>query len=59
MRFRTVALNITYKRPMSTPGTVMVRSRIVKAEGRKIWVYGVVESGTGEVHATAEGMWLS
>lgn len=56
----TVALNITYKKPISTPGTVMVRSWITKIEGpRKVWVHGVVESGTGEVHAFADGMWLA
>ncbi|KAI1619563.1 HotDog domain-containing protein [Exophiala viscosa] len=55
----TVALNITYKKPVSTPGTVVVRSWIAKIEGaRKVWVHGVIESGAGEVHALADGMWL-
>jgi len=54
----TVALNITYKKPVTTPGTILARSWITKAEGRKIWISGTIESGTGEVHATAEGMWL-
>ncbi|KAK4941517.1 hypothetical protein LTR10_018535 [Elasticomyces elasticus] len=55
----TVALNITYKKPVSTPGTVLVRSWITKIEGaRKVWVHGVIESGVGEVHALADGMWL-
>lgn len=54
----TVQLNITYKKPVSTPGSVLVRSSVIKVEGRKIWVRGAVEGGSGEVHATAEGMWL-
>ncbi|KEF54385.1 uncharacterized protein A1O9_09551 [Exophiala aquamarina CBS 119918] len=54
----TVLLNITYKKPVSTPGTVLVRSSVVQVEGRKIWARGAVEGGDGEVHATAEGMWL-
>lgn len=55
----TVALNISYKKPVMTPGTVMARSWIFKWEGRKVWVHGVIESGNGDVHATAEGMWIS
>lgn len=54
----TVALNITYKKPVETPGSVVVRSSVVRVEGRKIWVRGAVEGQGGEVHATAEGMWL-
>ncbi|KAF1808735.1 hypothetical protein P152DRAFT_207532 [Eremomyces bilateralis CBS 781.70] len=54
----TVQLNISYKNPVKTPGTIMARSWVVKAEGRKIWVQGVIESGNGIVHATSEGIWL-
>ncbi|KAK5046440.1 hypothetical protein LTR84_008243 [Exophiala bonariae] len=55
----TVNLNITYKKPVSTPGSVMVRATVVRVEGRKIWVSGRVEGEGGVVHASAEGMWLS
>lgn len=57
----TVQLNVTYKKPVRTPGTVMVRSWVtnVEEDGRKAWAYGVVEGEGGVVHATAEGMWLS
>ena len=56
----TVQLNVTYKNPVRTPATVMVRSWImeVKEGGRKVWAKGVVESEGGVVHAVAEGMWL-
>ncbi|KIX97774.1 uncharacterized protein Z520_06552 [Fonsecaea multimorphosa CBS 102226] len=55
----TVALNISYKKPVATPGTVMARAWITKVDGdRKIWVHGVVEDGRGNVHAEADGMWL-
>ncbi|KAK5172792.1 uncharacterized protein LTR77_002912 [Saxophila tyrrhenica] len=56
----TVQLNVTYKNPIRTPGTVMVRSWITKIEegGRKAWAKGVIESEGGVVHALAEGMWL-
>jgi hypothetical protein len=54
----TVQLNVAYKHPVPTPGTVLVRSWVEKKEGRKTWVKGRIESGTGDVHAEAEGMWL-
>jgi len=54
----TVALNVSYKKPVPTPGTVMARSWITKLDGRKIWVHGQVEDSTGGVHASAEGMWI-
>ncbi|USW53692.1 Putative Thioesterase domain, HotDog domain superfamily [Septoria linicola] len=56
----TVQLNITYKAPIRTPGTVMVRSWVTEIEdgGRKAWAKGVIESEGGVVHALAEGMWL-
>lgn len=55
----TVALNITYKKPVSTPGSILARAHVTKKDGaRKIWVYGSVEDGMGGVHAIAECMWL-
>ena len=56
----TVQLNVTYKAPVRTPSTVMVRSWVTKIEsgGRKAWAKGVIESEGGVVHALAEGMWL-
>ena len=57
----TVQLNITYKAPVRTPGTIMIRSWVTKVEkgGRKAWAKGVIESENGTVHALAEGMWVS
>jgi acyl-coenzyme A thioesterase PaaI-like protein len=55
----TAQLNVAYKHPVSTPATVLVRSWVERREGRKTWVKGRIESGTGELHAEAEGMWLS
>ncbi|KAK7183295.1 major facilitator superfamily transporter [Paraphaeosphaeria sporulosa] len=56
----TAQLNIAYKKPVKTPGTVVVRSWATKIEdgGRKVWVHGVVEGEGGVVHATAEGLWV-
>ncbi|KAF2172710.1 hypothetical protein M409DRAFT_16671 [Zasmidium cellare ATCC 36951] len=57
----TVQLNVSYKKPVRTPGTVMLRCWVTRVEedGRKVWAYGVVEGDGGVVHAMAEGMWLS
>lgn len=60
----TVQLNISYKSPVRTPGSVRVRAWVVRVEGegRKVWAEGVVESwleGKVVVNARAEGMWLS
>jgi acyl-coenzyme A thioesterase PaaI-like protein len=56
----TVQLNITYKKPVRTPGTIMARGWIVRTEdgGRKVWAKGVIEDEEGAVCALAEGMWL-
>ena len=60
LRMFTVQLNITYKKAVPTPGTIMARSWVTKVEdgGRKVWAAGMIEGEDGVVHATAEGMWL-
>ncbi|EXJ84109.1 hypothetical protein A1O3_04776 [Capronia epimyces CBS 606.96] len=55
----TVSLSITYKKPITTPSTILARSWIYKEEGRKTWVHGTLESGTGEIYATGEGLWVT
>jgi acyl-coenzyme A thioesterase PaaI-like protein len=54
----TAQLNVAYKYPISTPGTVLVRAWVERTEGRKTMVKGRIESGTGELHAEAEGVWV-
>lgn len=56
----TVQLNVTFKKPVKTPGTVMVRSWVtrVEGEGRKVWAKGVIEGEGGVVHAEGEGLWV-
>ncbi|KXT11029.1 hypothetical protein AC579_7324 [Pseudocercospora musae] len=53
----TVQLNVTFKRPIRTPGTVVIRAWVTKVEagGRKAWCRGIIESDDGTVHALAEG----
>lgn len=58
----TVQLDVSYKTPVKTPGTIMVRSWISRIEdgGRKVWMEGVLESGDDGkvVHARAVSLWM-
>ncbi|KAF2429974.1 Thioesterase/thiol ester dehydrase-isomerase [Tothia fuscella] len=55
----TVQLNVAYRNPVRTPGTIMITSWVTKREGRKVWVSGRIEGGNGEIHAEGEGLWLA
>ncbi|KAH0843973.1 hypothetical protein AYO21_11937 [Fonsecaea monophora] len=55
----TVVLNVTYKKALRPPMTIMTRSWVTKVEGRKTWAHAQVEGGTGEIYATAEVMMVS
>ncbi|KAK6586050.1 hypothetical protein PZA11_001107 [Diplocarpon coronariae] len=55
----TAYLNVTYRKPVSTPGTVLVRAWVERVEGRKIFGRGVVEDGEGVVCASGEALFLS
>jgi acyl-coenzyme A thioesterase PaaI-like protein len=62
----TVQLNVKYEKPVRTPGTIVARSWVTKAEvgekNIKVWAEGVIESlgegGETIVHSKAEGMWV-
>ena len=58
----TVQLNVSYKKPVRTPGTVVVRAWVRGAggekAGRKVWAEGVVEGDGWVVHARGEGLWV-
>ncbi|KAI9839073.1 MAG: hypothetical protein M1837_002250 [Sclerophora amabilis] len=54
----TVSLNTTFKNPMPTPGTVLMRGWLLRRQGRKLWARGRIESGQGLVYASAEGLWV-
>ncbi|KAK4146791.1 HotDog domain-containing protein [Dichotomopilus funicola] len=44
----TASLKVDFKKPVKLPGVVLVRSRVVKKEGRKIYVRGTIENEAGE-----------
>ncbi|KDN61358.1 putative thioesterase superfamily protein [Colletotrichum sublineola] len=57
--FRTAYLNTSFYKPVPAPGTVLVRSRIVKVEGRKHYVAAQIEDEHGELLAKAEVLYIS
>jgi thioesterase superfamily protein 4 len=53
----TALLNVTYKRPVPTPGVVLCRTWLESRScGRKLWLRGTVEDGQGGVYAEAESL---
>ncbi|KAA8894298.1 HotDog domain-containing protein [Sphaerosporella brunnea] len=54
----TAYLNVSFKKPVKTPAVVLLRSRVVKQEGRKIICAGSLEDGMGGMYASAEGMYV-
>jgi acyl-coenzyme A thioesterase PaaI-like protein len=59
----TAQLNVAYKSPVKTPGTIMSQGWVksVEAGGRKIWVEGVISSevdGEVVIHARVESLWV-
>ena len=54
----TAYLNVQYKKPVRTPGVILLRAKVVKREGRKLWVEASIEDGEGGIMATAEALFL-
>ena len=54
-----VDLNIAYKKPASTPGVFLCTSRLVRREGKKIYLGATVEDGSsGTVLAVGDAMFV-
>lgn len=55
----TAFLNVTYKRPLPTPGVVLCRGWLEKkSAGRKLWLRATVEDGLGNVYSEAECLYI-
>ncbi|KAF2792595.1 hypothetical protein K505DRAFT_362777 [Melanomma pulvis-pyrius CBS 109.77] len=54
----TAYLNTNYKKPVPTPGVLLITASFVKQERNKIYVSGTVEDGNGTIFSTAEGMFI-
>lgn len=54
----TAYLKTTYLRPVTTPGDYLITVWLKKAEGRKVFVEGVMENEKGEKLARAEALFI-
>jgi acyl-coenzyme A thioesterase PaaI-like protein len=54
----TAYLNVTYLKPVETPGTVLVSARFREVTGRKYFLEAMIKAGSGEVLAKAEALWI-
>lgn len=54
----TAYLNTKYLRPVQTPGTYLVTVRLKKADGRKVFIEGVMEDQNGTRLAQAESLFV-
>jgi len=54
----TAYLNVQWKKPLVTPAVTLCKGRVVKKEGRKVFVKGAFYDSEGAVLAEAEGLWI-
>jgi acyl-coenzyme A thioesterase THEM4 len=55
----TAYLNVSYKRPVRTPGVVLATARIMKAEGKKWWIRATIEDSERQELAVAEALFVN
>ncbi|KAK4039021.1 HotDog domain-containing protein [Parachaetomium inaequale] len=53
----TATMTTSFLSPVKLPGPVIVRSRVVRKQGRKIFVRGAIEDGDGEFYESRELYW--
>ncbi|KAL6719814.1 hypothetical protein ACLMJK_001735 [Lecanora helva] len=54
----TAYLNVQWKRPLVTPSVTLCKGRVVKKEGKKVFVKGSFHDAEGNTLAEAEGLWI-
>ncbi|KAK0643593.1 HotDog domain-containing protein [Cercophora newfieldiana] len=54
----TVQFNTMFRKAIKTPQVVLVRGRVVKKEGRKIFVRGTIEDKDGNLLGEGDGLWV-
>lgn len=54
----TVQLNMSYKKTIRAPGVILASSKIVKVEGRKIFVYATIQDNPDTVGTSCELIFL-
>lgn len=60
VRFSTVTayLHVTYLKPLRTPQTILITTRLREIKGRKIYLEASVKDGCGVDLAKAEALWV-
>jgi uncharacterized protein (TIGR00369 family) len=53
----TVEFSLRYRRPAPTGTPLRLRGRLVRSEGRDVWVAGAIEDAEGRVLTEAEARW--
>ena len=54
----TASLNVTFIKPVKTPGTVLVTAKFKDITGRKYFIVSSVRDANGVVLAKAEALWV-
>jgi acyl-CoA thioesterase FadM len=54
----TVYLNVRYKAPVETPGTIVAEAWVESVVGRKVKLQAEIRDGKGKVCALAEAMFV-
>jgi acyl-coenzyme A thioesterase PaaI-like protein len=55
----TANLNVTYRAPVPTPGEVLVKTWLVRRQGRKWYSKGQITDRHGNTLAEADGLWVT
>ena len=54
----TAEMTLHYKKRLPLPSVVLCRSVVTKREGRKLWVRGIIEDGSGAVFCEAASIFV-
>jgi thioesterase superfamily protein 4 len=54
----SVDLNISYKRPIPTPSTVLCTANVERQDGRKLYIRSTIEDGAGVTYTVGEAMFV-
>jgi hypothetical protein len=49
---------VSFRRPLYTPSVVVVKGRVAKKEGKKVYLKGSFEDKDGKKLAEATGLWI-
>jgi acyl-coenzyme A thioesterase PaaI-like protein len=55
----TATLTISYSAPVIAPSNVLVRSRLIRREGRKWFTKGEIVNSAGKILTSAESLWVT